>query len=122
MRSNYRLQPAGRSKFCNRHYSSKNPVTREARRSKAFQRVARSELAPQSGTRSLCCPRCGAELAEIATPKWLPFFECRRCFRAFELVVERHRAPTVTGGWFLRSTVTLQPGRTARPAMKGAMG
>jgi hypothetical protein len=58
------------------------------------------------------CPRCGAVLIERMLRKWLPFFECRQCCHAFELVTERHRAPSATGGYFLKTIATLQPGRT----------
>lgn len=61
------------------------------------------------------CPRCGAPLREKeATRRWQQFFECGKCFRAFELVTERHRAPCALNPntWFIRTTITLQPGRT----------
>ena len=42
------------------------------------------------------------------------FFECRQCWTTFEPVTERHRAPCGhnPGAWFIRTTITLQRGRT----------
>lgn len=65
------------------------------------------------------CPRCDAPLRECGTNrKWLWFFECAQCCLTFELVTERHRAACGHNpkAWFIRRTVTLQPGRTPRPA------
>jgi transposase-like protein len=65
------------------------------------------------------CPRCGASLLEQeSNGNWLIFFECKECWRAFELVVEGHfeHRGHPKGRRFLRHTTTLQPGRTPLPA------
>lgn len=65
--------------------------------------------------RTMHCPRCNSPLVERdRSRQWLPFFECQECFLAFEPVTERHRAPCGhnAGAWFIRTTTTLQPGRT----------
>ncbi len=61
------------------------------------------------------CPRCDGPLREKGpTRKWHRFFECRQCWATFEPVRERHRAPRGhhPGAWFIRTTTTLQRGRT----------
>jgi len=61
------------------------------------------------------CPRCNSPLVDRdRNRRWLPFLECAGCCLAFELVIERHRAPCALDprAWFIRTTTTLQPGRT----------
>jgi hypothetical protein len=67
----------------------------------------------------MACPRCGAPRREREPDrKWLRFFECRQCWLAFEVSVERHfeSCDHNPNAKFLRSTSTLEPGRTPRPA------
>jgi ribosomal protein S27AE len=77
----------------------------------------RAESAPLAD-----CPRCGAPLlAQGPNRQWLKFFECGQCWLAFEFVVEEHfehseHSGHAKGRRCLRLTLTLQPGRTARPA------
>lgn len=65
------------------------------------------------------CPRCGAPLRKREpNGKWLPSFECGECWLSFEAVVERnleHRGHA-KGRLSFRHSITLQPGRTLRPA------
>jgi hypothetical protein len=70
-----------------------------------------------ASNKPLRCPRCRNRLLEReSTRKWKAFFECVGCCLAFELVIERHRAPCGHNpkAWFIRHTTKLQPGRTKR--------
>jgi transposase-like protein len=64
------------------------------------------------------CPRCGAALRECGpNRRWRPYFECRECCRAFEMVNEQHMEPCGHNprAKFLRHSMILQPGRTRKP-------
>ena len=63
------------------------------------------------------CPRCDAPLKWKRLRGWQTYLECRECFSAFELVVERRMEPCGPQSQFtkfLRHTIRLAPGRSRR--------
>ena len=64
------------------------------------------------------CPRCSGLLRERhAGRKWRKYFECGECWATFEPVVEKRFQPCGQQSEyakFMRTIVTLQPGRTRK--------